>query len=70
SPSSPSSPTRRRPQGRRIGGETDDLDRHPLDRLERQLSLTDATMLVVSSPHVAIVVAAPGAPFYFHFSRC
>jgi basic amino acid/polyamine antiporter, APA family len=37
-----------------------DLDRHPLDRLERGLSLTDATMLVVSSVIGVGIFLTPG----------
>ncbi|MBI4514999.1 MAG: APC family permease [Deltaproteobacteria bacterium] len=37
-----------------------DLDRHPLDRLVRQLSLTDATMLVVSSVIGVGIFLTPG----------
>jgi APA family basic amino acid/polyamine antiporter len=38
-----------------------DLDRHPLDRLERGLSLTDATMLCVSSVIGVGIFLTPGA---------
>jgi APA family basic amino acid/polyamine antiporter len=37
-----------------------DLDRHPRDRLERQLSLTDATMLCVSSVIGVGIFLTPG----------
>jgi basic amino acid/polyamine antiporter, APA family len=37
-----------------------DLDRHPLDLLERQLSLTDATLLVVSSVIGVGIFLTPG----------
>src|SRR5580765_8057456 len=37
-----------------------DLDRHPLDRLERGLSLTDATMLCVSSVIGVGIFLTPG----------
>ena len=37
-----------------------DLDRHPLDRLARQLSLTDATMLCVSSVIGVGIFLTPG----------
>src|SRR5215475_8364490 len=40
--------------------DTPDLDRHPLDRLERGLSLTDATMLVVSSVIGVGIFLTPG----------
>ena len=36
------------------------LDRHPRDRLSRQLSLTDATMLVVSSVIGVGIFLTPG----------
>ena len=39
---------------------TADLERHPLDRLERGLSLTDATMLCVSSVIGVGIFLTPG----------
>src|SRR5262245_37325883 len=42
-------------------GQTSEPDRHPLDRLERGLSLTDATMLVVSSVIGVGIFLTPGS---------
>jgi len=43
-----------------VQAEAGDLDRHPRDRLERQLSFNDATMLVVSSVIGAGIFLTPG----------